>query len=33
MAESNASDTVEVALQAGTINEMVNEMSRLLGQE
>lgn len=33
MAESNTSDTVEVALQAGTINEMVNEMSRLLKQE
>lgn len=30
MAESNASDTVEVATQATAINEMVNEMSVLL---
>ncbi len=30
MAESNASDTAEVAVQADAINEMVDEMSRLL---
>lgn len=30
MAESNASDTVEVATQANIINDMVNEMSQLL---
>lgn len=33
MAENNASDTAEVAKQAGAINEMVDEMSRLLNQE
>ncbi|MBO5351788.1 MAG: hypothetical protein J6A77_00660 [Lachnospiraceae bacterium] len=33
MVESNASDTSEVAVQAGAINEMVDEMSRLLKQE
>lgn len=33
MAESNANDTVEVATQANAINEMVDEMSRLLKQE
>lgn len=33
MAESNASDTVEIAAQAGTINTMVDEMSLLLGRE
>lgn len=33
MAESNASDTVEVATQANTINDMVSEMSLLLKQE
>ena len=33
MAESNASDTVEVATQANTINDMVTEMSLLLKQE
>lgn len=30
MAESNANDTAEVTIQAGAINEMVDEMSRLL---
>ena len=30
MAESNANDTAEVAKQAGLINEMVDEISRLL---
>lgn len=33
MAESNANHTAEVATQASTINEMVDEMSRLLKQE
>ncbi len=33
MAESNANDTAEVAKQAGVINEMVDEMSRLLKRE
>ena len=33
MAESNANDTIEVANQASTINEMVDEMSKLLKQE
>lgn len=33
MAESNAGDTLEVATQANTINEMVSEMSLLLKQE
>lgn len=33
MAESNANDTAEVAVQAGAINEMVDEISRLLGRE
>ncbi len=33
MAENNASDTAEVAKQAGAINEMVDEMSRLLNRE
>ncbi len=33
MAESNANDTEEVAAQAGTINEMVAQMTRLLKQE
>ncbi|MBP3609195.1 MAG: hypothetical protein J6J42_02530 [Lachnospiraceae bacterium] len=33
MVESNASDTAEVAVQAGSINEMVDEMSRLLKRE
>ena len=34
MAESNANDTMEVATQASAINEMVDEISRLLaGQE
>ena len=32
MAESNAGDTVEVTTQASAINEMVDEMNRLLGQ-
>ena len=33
MAESNANSTVEVANQAGSINDMVDEMSRLLKSE
>lgn len=33
MAESNANDTGEVATQASAINDMVDEMSRLLKQE
>lgn len=33
MAESNAGDTVKVATQANVINDMVDEMSRLLRQE
>lgn len=33
MAESNAGDTTKVAAQAGTINDMVNEMAVLLKQE
>lgn len=33
MAESNASDTIEVATQATTINDMVNEMSVLLQRQ
>ena len=33
MAENNAKDTTEVARQASAINEMVDEMSRLLKQE
>lgn len=33
MAESNATDTVEVATQANTINDMVNEMTLLLKRE
>ena len=33
MAESNANSTVEVADQAGSINDMVDEMSRLLKSE
>ncbi len=33
MAESNANDTTEVAAQASVINEMVDEMSRLLKRE
>lgn len=33
MAESNASDTAEVTAQATAINEMVDEMSRLLRQD
>lgn len=33
MAESNANDTQEVAAQAGAINNMVDEMSKLLKQE
>lgn len=33
MAESNATDTVEVATQANTINDMVNEMALLLKRE
>ena len=33
MAESNASDTVEIATQASAINEMVDEMSKLLKRE
>ncbi|MBQ9119002.1 MAG: hypothetical protein IJY09_02960 [Lachnospiraceae bacterium] len=33
MAESNANDTQEVATQAGAINEMVDEMSKLLKRE
>lgn len=33
MAESNASDTAQVAAQANTINQMVDEMSNLLKRE
>lgn len=33
MAESNATDTAEIAVQANTINDMVNEMSCLLDRE
>lgn len=33
MAESNATDTAEVATQANTINDMVNEMTLLLKRE
>ena len=33
MAESNAHDTSEVATQAGTINDMVNEMTKLFKQD
>ena len=33
MAESNASDTAEVATQANTINNMVNEMTVLLKKD
>lgn len=33
MAESNANDTTEVALQAGVINEMVDKMTELLKSE
>lgn len=33
MAESNANDTAEVAVQAGAINDMVDEISRLLKRE
>lgn len=33
MAEGNAGDTAEVTKQAGVINEMVDEMSRLLNRE
>ena len=33
MAESNANDTAEVTTQANAINDMVDEMSRLLKQE
>ena len=33
MAESNASDTAEVATQASAINEMVDKMTELLKQE
>ncbi len=33
MAESNASDIAEVATQAGTINDMVDEISKLLRNE
>ena len=33
MVESNASDTTEVATQAGVINEMVDKMTQLLKQE
>lgn len=33
MAESNANDTAEVAKQAGTINDMVDNMTRLLKQQ
>ena len=33
MAENNANDTTEVANQAGIINEMVDEMSKLLKRE
>ncbi len=33
MAESNANDTTQVAAQASAINEMVDEMSRILKRE
>lgn len=33
MAESNASDTTNIALQAGTINEMVDKMTALFQQD
>ena len=33
MAESNAGDTAEVATQANTINDMVNEMTQLLNMD
>ena len=33
MAESNANDTAEVVSQASAINGMVDEISKLLGQE
>ena len=33
MAEGNAGDTAEVTKQAGVINEMVDEMSRILNRE
>lgn len=33
MAESNANDTAQVAAQACAINDMVDEMSRLLKRE
>lgn len=33
MAENNANDTAQVAVQAGAINEMVDEMSKLLKHE
>ena len=33
MAESNAHDTSEAATQAGTINDMVNEMTKLFKQD
>ena len=33
MAENNASDTTEIATQAGVINEMVEKMTQLLRQE
>lgn len=32
MAESNANDTTNVAMQAGIINEMVDKMAMLLKQ-
>lgn len=33
LAESNATDTAQVAAQASAINDMVDEMSRLLQRE
>lgn len=33
MTESNASDTTEVATQAGAMNEMVDKMTQLLRQQ
>ena len=33
MAESNAGDTAEIATQANTINNMVNEMTLLLKKD
>ena len=33
MAESNANDTTQVATQASAINDMVEEMSKLLKRE